>query len=357
MLRRATISFFYNIIRVMQNNMNLQNPQKFSWETITNFRTVLRIVFTWLVAIIILAVIFSRIHPADVMAVLKQTDIGYLSLGILFSLLAHVFFTVARYQNMIRLVGCSLSWGEALLLRMGCNAVKGVLPFKTGEVAIVAYMKKVQNLSYPRGVFSVLFGTVFSLMVLILFCSAGGIFHFSDRPLSMIFVAVFLTIFLLLILSSFRRVPSSMVRYLKKYFRLPEDLAFLMEKYDPAIIKNIIFHSLGIEGSKLIIIFVVLKSLQIEMSAAALLLWGSATILAAYLPLTYWGLGVRESAVLFLFADYAAPGQLLAGGLLITFVDSVLPVLLGLFFVKPFLDRLLGSKKADADMTAGNPES
>lgn len=112
--------------------MNLQNPQKFSWETITNFRTVLRIVFTWLVAIIILAVIFSRIHPADVMAVLKQTDIGYLSLGILFSLLAHVFFTVARYQNMIRLVGCSLSWGSPSA-QNGCNAVKGVLPLKPGK--------------------------------------------------------------------------------------------------------------------------------------------------------------------------------------------------------------------------------
>ena len=336
--------------------MNLQNSQKFNWAAITGRRTIFRVALTWLTAMAILAVIFSRIHPEDVLVLLKQTNIKYLCAGIMFSLLAHVFFTVARYQNIIRLVGCTLSWGESVMLRMGCNAVKGVLPFKTGELAIVAYMKKMHNLSYPAGLFSVLFGNVFSLIVLLFFFSAGGIFHFSGQPQSIFSVAVFLTIFLLIIILSFRRVPPSVVGNLKKYFRLPEGLTSLMGKYDPGTIKNIIIHSLGIEGSKLLIIFTLLKSLDVAIPYAVLLLWGSATILAAYLPVTYWGLGIREATVLFLFADYATPDKLFAGGLLITFVDSVLPVLVGLFFVKPFLDRLLGSKKADADMTARNPE-
>ncbi|MDM7986891.1 MAG: lysylphosphatidylglycerol synthase transmembrane domain-containing protein [Smithella sp.] len=326
--------------------MNLQNPQKFNLQAISIIRTLFRVILTWAATLVILAFIFSRIHPADVLALLKKADIGYLSLGILFSLLAHVFFSLARYQNMIRLVGGRLSWGEAMMLRMGCNAVKGVLPFKTGELAMVAYMKKMHHLSYPRGFFSVLFGNVFSLIVLLLFFSAGGIFYFSNRHQSIIFALTFMLFFLVLILLSFRRMPPSVAGFLKKHFRLPEDLASFMEIYDPATMKNIFFHSLGIEGSKLLIIFTVLKSLQIDISFDALLLWGSATILAAYLPVTYWGLGVREATVLFLFADYATPDKLLAGGLLITFVDSVLPVLLGLFFIKPFLDNLFSGKKA-----------
>lgn len=331
------------------NDMTSQNHQKFNFETISNYRIILRVVFTWAATIVILYIVFSRTSPTEVFALLKQTNIRYLGLGILFSLLAHVFFSLARYQNIIKLVGCRLSLGEILMIRMGCNAIKGVLPFKTGELAIVAYMKKMHNLSYPRGLFSVLFGNIFSLIVLLLFFSAGGIFYFSNRPQSIISATVFMPVFLLLVLISFRRMPPSVAGYFKKHFRLPEDLASFMETYDPATIKNIVFHSLGIEGSKLLIIFTVLKSLQIDISFDALLLWGAATILAAYLPVTYWGLGVREATVLFLFADYAIPDKLLTGGLLITFVDGVLPVLLGLFFIKPFLNRLLGSQQADTD--------
>ena len=85
------------------------------------------------------------------------------------------------------------------------------------------------------------------------------------------------------------------------------------------------------------------KSLSIDLPVDALLLWGSMIIIAAYLPITYWGLGIRESAIIVLLAGYASPDQLLAGGLMITFVDGLLPVLLGLFFVRPFLNNWLGS--------------
>jgi len=71
-------------------------------------------------------------------------------------------------------------------------------------------------------------------------------------------------------------------------------------------------HSLAVEGCKLLIILFSFKSLFIDLPVDALLLWGSMTIIAAYLPMTYWGLGIRESAVIVLFAGYAAPDHLLA---------------------------------------------
>ena len=56
-------------------------------------------------------------------------------------------------------------------------------------------------------------------------------------------------------------------------------------------------------------------------------------------------LGIRESAILFLFSGYATPEKLLAGSLLITFIDGVLPILLGFFFIKPFLNGLWEDEK------------
>ncbi|MGA2780309.1 MAG: hypothetical protein ABSF13_00145 [Smithella sp.] len=49
------------------------------------------------------------------------------------------------------------------------------------------------------------------------------------------------------------------------------------------------------EGSNLLIILVLLKSVGIEISLEALLLLGATTIIAARLPITYWGLGISHS--------------------------------------------------------------
>jgi uncharacterized membrane protein YbhN (UPF0104 family) len=149
---------------------------------------------------------------------------------------------------------------------------------------------------------------------------------------------------------SIRQIPGFLVWCLKRTGKLPEESISRIDKHDPGTIRIIMLHSVGIEGLKLLIILVILKSFGINIPVDALLFLGSTTIIAAYLPITYLGLGVRETAVLFLFSNYATPDKLLAGSLLITFVDSILPVLLGLFFVKPFLDNLWGDRKTGADI-------
>jgi glycosyltransferase 2 family protein len=325
--------------------MNPKNHNQLSYSKISNYKVTLRFVLTWLVTIAIFVILFSRIKLVEVIVLLKQTDIRLLCTGILFSLFAHVFFSSARYQEVVKAIGFRISFFEAVIIRMGCNPIKGILPFKMGELAIVAYMKKMHNLSYPQGFGSIMFGYIFSFIILILFYSFGGIFYFQNQPQRIFFAVVFLLILLLITPLSLRQIPRLLAGCLKKYQKLPEELTSLIEKYDPKTIRILLLHSFGIEGSKLLIILILLKSLSIEISIDALLLLGSTTIIAAYLPITYWGLGIRESAILFLFSGYASPDKLLAGSLLITFVDGLLPVLLGLFFIKPFLNRLLGSEK------------
>lgn len=325
--------------------MNTKNHNNLICAKTSRYKAVLRFALTWLLTIAIFVFLFFRIKFTDVIVLIQQTDIRFLASGVLFSLLAHVVFSSARYQAIVGAMGCRLSFFEAVIIRMGCNPIKGILPFKVGELAIIAYMKKKHNLSYPQGLFSLLPGYVFSFIVLILFYSCGGVFYFHNPSQRIIYAVVFLLILFLITSFSLRQIPLLIIRCVKKYRKLPQELTSLIEKYDPQAIRNIILHSAGIEGSKLLIIFVILKSLSIEIPLDALLLLGSATILVAYLPITYWGLGIRETAILFLFSGYAIPEKLLAGSLLITFVDGVLPVLLGLFFVKPFLNNLWEDKK------------
>lgn len=326
--------------------MKTQGHKQLISTNISRHKVWLRFVLTWSVTIAILVIIFSRIRFFDVFAVLKQTDIHLLFMGVLFSILAHIIFSSARYQKIVEYLGYRISFFESVIIRMGCNPIKGVLPFKVGELAILAYMKKKHDLSYPLGLFSLFIGYFFSFVALVLFCSCGGIFYFHNLFQKIIFTLVLVIILFLISTSNLKKIFRLINLFFKKNRKMSEALALLGEKYDVKTMRNIFPYSMGIEGSKLLIIFVLLKSLHIEISFDALLLFGSATIIASYLPITYWGMGIRESAILFLLYGYATPEKLLAGSLLITFVDGVLPALLGLFFVKPFLNDLWKDENA-----------
>lgn len=325
--------------------MNDQNHNHLEYAKTSRYKLVLRFILTWLLTVAIFVILFSRIRFADVFALIKQTDIQYLFFAVLLSISAHVFFSSVRYQKIVGAMGCRLSMLEAVIIRMGCNPIKGLLPFKVGELAIPAYMKKKHNLSYRRGVFSLFFGYVFSFIVLILFYSCGGFFYFHNLYQRIIYAIAFLLPLFSITPFILRKVTGIISWCAKKYQKMPEELTSLIDRYHPGVIRGLILHSMGIEGSKLLIIFVMLKSIHIEIPFDALLLLGSMTILAVYLPITYWGLGIRESAILFLFAGYATPEKLLAGSLLITFIDGVLPILLGFFFLKPFLNGLWEDKE------------
>lgn len=327
--------------------MTLQNDHHENYSGTSRRKVILRFVLTWLITIAIFIILFSRIKFVNVIAVIKQTDLKLLCAGVFFSIFAHVILSSARYQEIVRIMKCRLSFFEAVTIRMGCNPIKGILPFKMGELAILAYMKKKHHLSYPRGFVSLLVGYFFSFIALMIFYFFGAVLYSPARHQKIFSVLILLLIFILITPWCLRNMMRLLVWCLKKYRKLPEEQTFFNEKYDYRIIRKIFFHSLGIEGSKLFIIFILLKSLRIEIPLDALLLFGSTTILAVYLPVTYWGLGIRESAILLLFSAYATPDKLLAGSLLITFVDSLLPVLLGLFFIKPFLDNLWENKKTE----------
>ena len=194
--------------------MNTQNHNVLRYTNVSHRKAMLRFVLNWLLIIAIFFVLFSRIKLVDVFALLEQTDIKLLCTGILFSLFAHVIFSSARYQKIVQALGCRLSFYEAVIIRMGCNPIKGILPFKVGELAILAYMKKKHDLPYAKGLFSLLFGYVFSCIVLILFFSFGGIFYFHNTPQRIIFAASFLLILLFITTLILQKNPRLITKYL-----------------------------------------------------------------------------------------------------------------------------------------------
>lgn len=275
------------------------------------FKNLLKHGLTWAITIAIFIALFSRIEFSRVVEAIKGIDIALFSLSLLISLVAHISLSPERYREILKVFGCSLSFSEAFLLIMGSLPIRGVLPLRAGELSKVAYLKKVRNLSYSQGVKSVLLGYAMSALSLIFFILIGLALYYVVPFQRIYIVPLFLILFILLAAS-----------------------------WKVAIGRSF-FYSLGFEGCKLFNTLLLFKALNIEVQYSIFLLFAPITFFVAYLPITFCGLGTRESAILLLFSGYAAADELLAGSLLVSFVNRLFPILLGLFFIKPFLNKLL----------------
>lgn len=315
---------------------------RFNWRAkIVSLKGLLRFVLTWLMTSLIFVIIFSKIRFSEVLEALKQTDVTLFSLSIVFTLLAVLFLSTGRYRKILEILECRLSFFETLILRIGSLSINGILPFKMGELSRVAYLKKNHNLSYSRGVGSILVGYALSLFILLLFILIGWFFYHLNLLQRIYLTVLFLMFLSLVLLFKVGIIPHFLRRALKKFFKDREAFRALIDRCGPKTVLILFFYSLGFEGCKLLNTFLLFKALNIEIPYGAFFLFAPLSLLVASIPITFWGLGTREAVILLLFSSYATPEKLLGSSLLISFVNRLFPVLLGLFFMKPFLNRLL----------------
>ena len=102
----------------------------------------------------------------------------------------------------------------------------------------------------------------------------------------------------------------------------------------------LILYSLLLKGFELLDYFLIFKALGLEIPLRAVILFAPLAILISEVPITFLGLGSREAAIVFFFSAFAPPEKLLAAGLLISFVEYILPNFLSLLLLKPFLDKM-----------------
>ena len=91
----------------------------------------------------------------------------------------------------------------------------------------------------------------------------------------------------------------------------------------------------------LINFYILSKAINLNIPFSKMILIFPMIIIISFIPFSIAGLGVREGLVILFFSGFASTQSLLSFGILISFVEYLLPALLGLFFVKPFLSKVL----------------
>jgi len=287
-----------------------------------SLRESLKFILVWFITITIFVFLLSKIEFTEVLRSVKEMDINMFVMAVILSFVAQMFFSVGKYREILRILGCRISFLETAVLRIGSLPLKGIFPLKIGELSRVAYLKSVNNLSYARGIGSVLISYCMSVFSLLVFILTGCLLSRFDLA-GILYVAIlFLSVSLVLVFFLKKTDVSLSIFTLKR-------------------IGTILTLSLGFEGCKLLNTLLLFRSFGIDVSYGYFLIFASLTILIASLPITLWGLGIRASAVLYFFSGYASSAHLLGASILISFVNRIFPIILGLLFIIPFLDKLL----------------
>ena len=85
--------------------------------------------------------------------------------------------------------------------------------------------------------------------------------------------------------------------------------------------------------------WLLLTVLGVELPFAAVMLVIPLSFIMNNIPVTLLGIGMRESVMVVGLSAYAMAPTLLAGGVALSLIEYVLPTLVGLLFLKSFLNR------------------
>jgi hypothetical protein len=104
-------------------------------------------------------------------------------------------------------------------------------------------------------------------------------------------------------------------------------------------------YALAYQSFELIIAYILFRAIDLNVPFSAILVFMPITILISLLPITISGLGTREITIIFLFSKYGSQEKLLTLGILLSFVSYILPAVAGLFFLRPFMIKIVRDAK------------
>jgi hypothetical protein len=96
---------------------------------------------------------------------------------------------------------------------------------------------------------------------------------------------------------------------------------------------------------ELITVYLVSIALSMPIPFYKILIFMPIIILIANIPITILGLGIREAAILFFFAEYGLKQQLLSLGILCSFIEYIFPAIIGASLTGYLLTEVFSKNK------------
>lgn len=300
-------------------------------------------VLVLLLTITIFIFLFSKIDFLEIIKIFKKVNLILLSLSICISFFNNLFLSADMWKRILKYLGCNISLKEAVFIMMASYSFKVLLPMKSGEFIKASYLKKQKNFSLKKGYASILFDIILNMGALLSLISVGIVFlkiNFSN----IFFIIIMGLIFSFIIFFCLKTTQNFIFSILKKihlefYSKLKTLCAFEIITYKKQF--YLVLYAFLMQLIMLTNYYILSRVLNLNIPFYQIIIVFPLIIIISFIPITISGLGIREGLVILLFSQFASFQSLLSFGILISFVEYILPAFVGLFFVKPFLSKLL----------------
>lgn len=281
------------------------------------------------VTLLIFYLIFQKIDYVSLKEVFLNAKWPYLATGALIIVSTQII-SAKKWQAVLRAMDYSLSFRDSFKIIMAASPVSAVIPAKAGDLVRAYYLKdKIPASRVAGGVVAERF---IDIAILAFYSFLGALFLknwvIGSISLSVIFS---IPVFFLVVnkiklplgkwrerIESFLHVSNIFIREPKKL--LPILFYGLILWLAPILTAKMFFLALG-------------ASVPLLYVAAAFPL----AIFISLLPITIAGMGTRDSAIIYLFSQFASTPVCLGVGLLYSFFAFWFLALIGLPFMKKVL--------------------
>jgi uncharacterized protein (TIRG00374 family) len=297
-----------------------------------------RSILAVVVSAVILIFLFHKIDIKAASTIIRGSDLRLILLAVLLSLSINIFIGALKWKMILRRMNCELSFREALSIRAACAPFKVVFPLKSSELLKAFYLNKKKGMPFGRAVSSLLVEKALNILVtLCIFLVGLGL---VDLKIPWIVPAsLTLTVLLILFSKKAREGFINLVgRIHPKLHDFTTELLHGFEVIGPKKMASLLFYSLLFQSSEFINTYILFKAVGVNLPFSLIMVYIPLIMVINNLPITVLGLGTREALLVFLFAQYGASSSLLSGGILVSFVEYILPLLAGLFFMRLFLE-------------------
>ncbi|MCM8786787.1 MAG: flippase-like domain-containing protein [Candidatus Omnitrophica bacterium] len=289
------------------------------------------------VSLFLLVFLFYKIDVKKIIEVLSKSNLTLIFLAIAISLSINIFFGAYKWRKILCVLDYRLSYWEALIIRSGFLPFKIISPLKSSELIKAFWLNKKKDIEFGKALSSLLFDRILNLLVTI------GIFLIA-LVLTRLQISYFFIFFLFFGMVSFllfNRLRDAILNIVKKiHLKLYEFVEQLFSSFNETSLKEkilLLFYSIIYQFSEFLNTYILFLAVGVRIPILAILLYTPIVMIVNQLPISILGLGTREALLVFLFSKFGPISSLLGGGLLISLIEHILPVVFGLFFIRKLI--------------------
>ncbi len=303
-----------------ENNTPQTSGKSFSYKSIGS----------WIAAIIILVIIFCRIDLGQFFDALRHANIYFFLLLIAMFVIIWFLLEAQNLMALLTYFGHKTSYREMLNIR-GVTYLFMSVNYYMGAGGMTYYLKLYKGIPLLRGAGLMFFYTVATQLSLFVMSAIGCLFIFKRSP-----ILNWILLFSIVSLFAYA-IGYSLFKYLpvKGILKKLKELAVLGTFSESTLKTNchMVFWRILYYSTFILLYYGGVKAFHMNIPIKVLAAYVPVILLIIGLPITPFGLGTVQAAMLVFFKDYGSDANILAFGIAYSTSIVIARSILGLMYV------------------------